>query len=147
MSAEKVAVTSSVLIAATPERVWTALAEPEQTERWLGGPRLEFGQVGEPVRFSGLFQGKPYRDRGALLALGPSALLRYDHWSAISLVPDTPEHRTLITFTLAPEGDGTRLTVTHERLEPGTNFKHARFFWGTAVLVLKDIVEGARPPC
>ncbi|WP_320672449.1 SRPBCC family protein [Patulibacter defluvii] len=100
-----------VLIAAPPERVWALLTEAEHLGRWFGdagaeidlrpGGRLtlrwqEHGSVaGEVVavephrRF--VFRWAPYRDPGG--------------------VEPVEGNSTLITFTLAAEGDGTRVRV------------------------------------
>jgi hypothetical protein len=57
-------------------------------------------------------------------------VLRYNHWSSCSRRADSEETRTIITLTLAPEGDAeTVLGVQHDNLTGEDTFGHARFFW------------------
>jgi uncharacterized protein YndB with AHSA1/START domain len=130
-----------VEIDAPPADVWRALTDSDLLRRWLGGAEVRSTwRPGDPISFEGVLAGTAYHDRGTVVEAHPGRLLRYDHWSELSRGPDTPEARSLITFELSPANGGTRLTMTHERLERGTSEKHARFFWGVALHALKELV-------
>jgi uncharacterized protein YndB with AHSA1/START domain len=85
-----------------PSAVWKALTDPELHARWwaAGDVRPVVGH-----RFT-LDMGKWGIQPCEVLAVEPDRLLRY-RFAAGSL-------DTIITWRLAPEGEGTRLTLTHE---------------------------------
>lgn len=133
----------SVEIHAPPLEVWRALVEPALIARWMNRAQVESSwQVGAAMILRVELEGTVYADRGTLEVLEPGRRLAYSHWSAISRLPDTPEARTRIRFELEPTAQGTQLTLIHANLREGTIAKHAGFFWGSALLVLKDVAEG-----
>ncbi|WP_222851737.1 SRPBCC family protein [Phytoactinopolyspora mesophila] len=101
-----------------PHKVWRALTEPELIARWLmpNDFKLEVGH-----RFT--FRSRPMPDVGfggichsEVLAFEVGHMLRIA-WRA------APEDRSsldsVVTFTLEPEGRGTRLFLTHDGFDPG----------------------------
>ena len=85
-----------------PARVWRALTDPERVARWWapGDIRAEVGH-----RFE-MDMGKWGMQPCEVLAVEPERLFRYRFAQ--------PTLDTIITWELAPEGGGTRLTLTHE---------------------------------
>ena len=67
-----------------------------------------------------------------------------------------PENYATIDMRLAPEGTGTRLTVTHTvpahpraASAPGLDMsgeKHVAFYWRSTLPLLRDLVEGRPNP-
>lgn len=94
---------------AAPAEVWAALTEPERLGRWLTEATFE-GREGGAVAFD---FGDGGVCRGTVLVWGPPAVLEYE-WD----FPD--EHRSVVRWELAPDGDGTRLTLVHRLLQPGS---------------------------
>ncbi|AUX40651.1 activator of HSP90 ATPase [Sorangium cellulosum] len=86
----------------SPAALWRALTDPELHARWwaAGDVRAVVGH-----RFT-LDMGKWGQQPCEVLAVEQERLLRY-RFAAGSL-------DTIITWELAPEGAGTRLTLTHE---------------------------------
>lgn len=102
-------------IAASPERIWRALTEPEELEAWLARAELE-------------------------LRPGAAIVLTFDNEDAESVmhgtITDVQEGRVIeyswgegnvesvVRFEIAPDGDGTRLTLTHtfERVDDLSGF-------------------------
>lgn len=78
---------------------------------------------------------------GTVLACEPERLLRYNHWSALSRLPDSEDTRTVITITLQPNGDDTDLEVCRDNLASDAAFGHARIFWRNALHDVKRIAE------
>jgi hypothetical protein len=84
---------------------------------------------------------KAVRDRGTVLAVDREKLLKYSHWTELSRLPDVPENRTVITFSLDSTGEKTRLTVRHEHFHSEAAYQHANFFWGFALTDVKNLLE------
>jgi uncharacterized protein YndB with AHSA1/START domain len=138
------AVVKSIEICASANDVWRALTEPDKIAQWMGGARVESKwEIGGEITFTGEMPNfnKTYRDRGTVLAVEREKLLRYSHWTALSRLPDAPENRTVITFSLDWTGAATRLTVRHERFYSEAAYKHANFFWGFALTDVKNLLE------
>ncbi len=101
-----------------PAKVWRALTDPELIARWLmpGDFRLAVGHrytmhaMAMPAAgFSGTVQAE-------VLAFEPERMLRLG-WRDAD--PDSPGGADwTITWTLQPEGAGTRLFLAHEGFEP-----------------------------
>jgi uncharacterized protein YndB with AHSA1/START domain len=85
-----------------PARVWRALTDPALVAKWwaAGDVRAEVGH-----RFD-MDMGPWGLQPCEVLAVEPERLLRYRFAQ--------PTLDTTITFELAPEGSGTKLTLTHE---------------------------------
>jgi uncharacterized protein YndB with AHSA1/START domain len=56
------------------------------------------------------------------------------------------EKHTRVTFEIEPIGEVTRLTVTHDRLEPGSEMLHGiTEGWPKVLSSLKTLMEAGRP--
>lgn len=129
-------------IAAPPAEVWRALTDPAVTERWMGGFRmLSTWQPGAPFTIAGRLNNRDYAETGTILAADPPRLLRYDQWSRLWRVPDRPENRAVMTLTLTPDGDATRLALVHELPAVEAIVPHSRFFWTVSLGQLRKLFE------
>jgi uncharacterized protein YndB with AHSA1/START domain len=136
----------AVTIAASAAEVWRVLVDPDSISRWMIGARVESTwEVGAPIVFHVNLHGKPFRDHGTILELEPGRVLRYDLWSRITRIPDTPGNRAVIGLRLAPTDGGTRLSVRHEPAPAEAALEHAVFFWRVTLEVIRGLVEGTRP--
>jgi uncharacterized protein YndB with AHSA1/START domain len=104
------------------------------TSTWKPGSEISF--IVEMPGHEGTFH-----DRGTVLAVEDEILLRYSHWSQASRLPDLPENRSMIAFTLDPFQGQTLLTVHHDHFPNEASYKHARFFWNYALHDLKTQLE------
>jgi hypothetical protein len=68
-------------------------------------------------------------------------MLRYNHWSVLSHVPDSEATRTVVTLILTPADEETDVEVIHDNLRGKAAFGHARFFWRNALVDIRSIVE------
>jgi uncharacterized protein YndB with AHSA1/START domain len=104
-----------IRIAAPPDRVWAALTEPDLVGRYMHGTHLDTSwTIGEPISWSGEWQGKAYVDKGTVLEVDPVQHLRYTHWSPMGGSPDLPESYHTVSFDLVADGDGTQLSLTQD---------------------------------
>lgn len=125
---------ASVRVDTAPEAVWRALTEPELVKEYFFGTTLETDWVvGSPIVYRGEWQGKAYEDKGVVLEADRPRRLVSTYFSAMSGLPDVPENYQTVTYELAPEGSGTRLTVTQDNNRDDEAAEHSSANW-TAVL-------------
>jgi uncharacterized protein YndB with AHSA1/START domain len=107
--------TRTLRIAAPPSRVWATLTEPDLVREYMHGTNMATSwTVGEPITWAGEWQGKSYLDKGTVLEVDPIQHLRYTHWSPMGGSEDRPENYQTVSFDLAADGDGTRLSLTQD---------------------------------
>lgn len=104
---------TSVSIAATPERIWPWLTESERVTKWVGG-LVEDRPMTEGGARVGARSAVVLEDHGERFTMD-SEILRYEPGRLMELrfqmtgqMAGTGE--TIGTYTLEPAGDGTRLT-------------------------------------
>lgn len=141
-------VTRTIQIAATPDKVWTAVTEPKHVSRWFGHLVL----VGEGVGAHGSItwpgqQAIPIR----VEAIDPLRSITYRWCNDDSgLFPDRVDGATstVFTFTLEPTSAGTQLTVAESGFEvtanPGGNLEDHRGGWDGELDKLVSLLEGGR---
>ena len=130
----------------TPERVWEYLVDPDLRVTWFaGGPidlrpggvvdfRYDHARISdEPVPEAFL----DHRETGRVIACEPPRLLAFT-WR------DGPA-ASHVTFELAPVDGGTRLVLTHSRLDLPGDFVPAAAGWHAHLDMLEARVAGRAP--
>ncbi len=125
-------------IRTTPEKLWDALTNPEVTQQYWYGARLESDwTVGAPITFHKT-QGAP--DTGVVLVADRPRTLAFS-WH-ISWGDMAKERDSRVTFSIAPTGDGVKLTVVHDELEDGGAVMEAmKNGWRGILAGLKSTLE------
>ncbi len=135
--------TKSIVLKATPRRVWEALTDPVQVKQIMwGADVVSDWKQGGPLIYRGIWEGKPYEDKGTILEIDPPRLLRTTYYSAMSGKPDVSENYAEVTYALSPEGGGTKLTVTQGNVEDEAGKARSEGNWGTAFDAIKTLIEG-----
>ena len=132
----------SIFIAAPPPAVFRALLEPEMLKTVFGAPT----PVVEP-RAGGAYRfGWSYEVDGRQVAGGPTRILEITPNER--LVTDWPDWRgdpamptQRVTWTLTPEGDGTRVTLLHDGFTRWTDIGDYPGGWGHFLSQLKAAAE------
>lgn len=108
---------------ASSEIVWKALTDKDEMKLWY----FEFQDFKPEVGFEFQFQGGPAEDRQYLHICKITEVINGKKL-AYSWSYEGYEGNTLVTFELYPEGDRTRLKLTHEGLDtfPASNLDFAR---------------------
>ncbi|TGK36072.1 ATPase [Leptospira gomenensis] len=131
-----------LLIRSPLAKVWEGLIDPKIIKLYLyGTDTFTDWKVGSPIVFTGTWEEKEYRDHGTILKFEPEKILQYDYWSGFSGLPDLPENYSLITIELSPEGNSTRLRLTHENLPTQTAYEHSDGGWDHSLQILKEFLE------
>lgn len=109
------AATVSTTIDASRTDVWAALTTPDLLKQYFFGADVKSTWVpGEPITFSGSYEGKAYEDKGVIRESERNRILSFTHWSALSGAPDTPENYHVVTITLGGDPDQTNITLVQE---------------------------------
>lgn len=134
------------VLPASAEDVFAAWTDPALMARWLSP--IGHAEVDADVRLGGHFrvvmvaEGARIEHTGEYLALDPPRLLSFT-WQS----PYTGPAPSVVTVSLAPEGEGTRLVLVHERLPSASVESHAGG-WGSILDNLASALHGdaAQPP-
>jgi uncharacterized protein YndB with AHSA1/START domain len=125
-------------LAHPPAKVWRALTSPELLARWLmpGDFQLKVGHRYTMRAFAFPAAGFSGTISAEVLAFEPEKMLRIA-WRDAS--PDTASTASwTITWTLQPEGRGTRLFLVHDGFAPASPQQQARQImtagWRTRVM-------------
>jgi uncharacterized protein YndB with AHSA1/START domain len=147
-STEKFSVERSVWIAAPRERVWRAISDPEQLDKWFspgalwGGTGLEVGG-----RF---FLLNP--ETGAEMYAQVIEAVEPPYRLVTRQVPEPPDTVHVTTWQLEEENGGTRLMLTYSgyELEPvearANNMEQNAFGFGMMLENLAAYIEGKKLP-
>ena len=72
---------TKVTIHASKRDVWNALTNPEKVKQYMHGTEMSTDwKEGSPIFWRGEWKGRPYEDKGTVLAVEPQKLLKYTHW-------------------------------------------------------------------
>jgi uncharacterized protein YndB with AHSA1/START domain len=111
---------ATVDIDAPRSSVWQSLTDPASIkEYYLGADVQTDWQVGSPITFKGEWNGKPYEDKGEILAFEPERKLAYSHFSPSGGKPDLPENYHVVEVTLDERDEKTTVTLRQSNLEGG----------------------------
>jgi uncharacterized protein YndB with AHSA1/START domain len=130
-------------VAATPREVWAALTEPEQIAAYMQGSRVTTTwQVGSPITWDGEYSGRPYQDKGEVLAYDEPHVLSVTHYSPMMGQPDEPENYHTLVYTLTEQDGGTHLELTQDGNESEEQAEQFSQNWQQMLDGLKAQVEG-----
>jgi uncharacterized protein YndB with AHSA1/START domain len=116
--------------------------KPEKIKQYLFGSDVKSDfKEGSPIVYRGEWQGKRFEDKGTVLKVEPQRLLVATHWSPLSGTPDTPENYHEVSYTLAPEGGATRLSISQDNNADEDEAQHSTEMWETVLKNLKGLLE------
>ena len=133
---------TSITINAPASKVWDALTNPQLIKQYLFGTEVTTDwQVGSPITYKGVWEGKPYEDKGKVLQIEPGKLLVSTFWSAFSGKPDVPENHQTVRYELSAEDGGTRLTIIQDNNASQEEADHSEQNWKTVLEGMKKLLE------
>ncbi len=134
---------STIQINAPASKVWEALVDPALIKQYLFGTEVTTDwKVGSPITYKGVWEGRPYEDKGTILQIEPQKRLVSTYWSAFSGLPDSPEHYQTVDYELNPNGGThTTLTITQDNIKSEEEVPRFEQNWNTTLAALKKVVE------
>jgi uncharacterized protein YndB with AHSA1/START domain len=134
---------ATITINAPASKVWEALTNPQLIQQYLFGTQVTTDwRVGSPITYRGVWEGKPYEDKGKILQMEPEKLMVSTYWSYLSGLPDLPENYKTVRYELFPDGSGTRLTVTQDNDDSQEDADHSSQNWKMVLDGMKKLIEG-----
>jgi uncharacterized protein YndB with AHSA1/START domain len=134
--------TSETDVAATPDRVWTALTEPDQIAAYMWGTQVETTwEVGSPITWHGEYDGKAYQDQGTVLTYEQPTVLSVTHYSPMSGQPDEPENYHTLVYTLTADVERTHVQLTQDGCDDEAQAEQFSANWQQMLDGLKAHVE------
>lgn len=139
---KKLTVEVSIKVNAPASKVWNALTKPALIKQYLFGTEvISNWKVGSRITYKGVWQGKPYEDKGVIKKIQPRKLFQSTYLSSMSEKEDKPENYATVTYELKKENTGTLLTVSQDNIDTEEGKKHMKENWEIVLKQLKDVVE------
>jgi uncharacterized protein YndB with AHSA1/START domain len=132
-----------VFIKASPEKIWDAITQPDQTSRYFHGARIT-NTAERHISYGP--DGSTWGD-GPVLEFDPPRRLVHE-WRSLYDEDLAAEQPSRITWEIEPqEGGYCKLTVTHDRLEgaPKTAASVSGPGWMFVLSGLKTLLETGEP--
>lgn len=134
--------TSATTINASPRRVWEVITDPAAVKEFMFGATLETDwRVGSPITWQGEWEGKPYQDKGRILAVDPGRKLVHTHFSPLSGQEDKPENHHTLEWTLEDQGGATLLTLAQDNNPTEEAAAHSQGMWDKLLADVKALAE------
>ena len=138
----KLTVKASITINADRQMVWKGLTDPKLIKQYFFGTDAQSDwKKGSPIVFRGVWEGKPYEDKGTILDIDPTKFIKYNYWSNFSGTPDIPENYANITYSLKQNGNQTQLDVTQDGIANEEAREHSEKNWAGVLDGLKKLLE------
>jgi uncharacterized protein YndB with AHSA1/START domain len=129
-------------IASTPDKIWNALTDPNITQRYWGGTRIESDwKVGSKVFYR---RDGEVVDEHVLLTCEPPR--RFSHTFHPTFGEYRNEPPSKVTFEIVPGGDIARLTMVHDGFQENSAvYRACSEAWPMILSSLKTLLETGAP--
>lgn len=132
----------SIVINASPSKVWDALVNPAKIKQYLFGTEVvSEWKINGPITYKGEWQGKRYEDKGIIKNIIPEKLLESTYWSGMSGLADVPENYKNVTYRLESQNNTTIVEIIQDNNKTEDAQKHAEQNWKMVLAGLKKVVE------
>jgi uncharacterized protein YndB with AHSA1/START domain len=131
-------------IATSPEKLWNALIDPETTRKYWQRENVSDWKPGSKWEHRHSGKERTLKLVGKVIESSPPRRLVLT-W-AFPADEAREEKHSRVTFEIEPIGNVVRLTVTHDRLEPGSEMlERITAGWPKVLSSLKSLMEVGRP--
>ena len=134
--------TTSVKINASTDKVWEALTNPKLIKKYMFGTEvISDWHEGSVILWKGIWEGKPYEDKGVILEKIPLKTLKVTHFSPLSGLPDKEENYHILVYALSQNGKGTVLSLSQDNNPDEASRDHSQKNWEMMLENLKRTIE------
>jgi uncharacterized protein YndB with AHSA1/START domain len=134
--------TAKTEIAASPDRVWAALTDPELVKKYMVGAEVDSNfKPGSPITWRGEWDGRPFEDKGEVIAAEPGRLLEVTHFSSSSGKEDVPENYHHVRYELSKRNGHTEVQLRQDGNASGEEAEHSSKNWQAMLDGLKMVAE------
>ena len=134
--------TAETTVAAPRDRVWAALTDPGQIEKYMFGAQVVTDWTpGSPIVWKGEYEGRSYEDKGQILEVEPGRRLRVTHFSPLSGQEDRPENYHTLLYELEEHDGTTHVSLSQDNNPTEEAAEHSRANWQQMLVALKDLIE------
>lgn len=134
---------------ASPEAVFDACTDPAKLGRWFGPADFRVTHIEADARVGGRLAFRmegpagPVAAEGTFREVAPPRRVQLT-WRWTEGPPEGPgrDVTSLVTFDIAPDGEGSRLTLTHEGFRDGPATKTHEEGWSEAADKLSRLLGG-----
>lgn len=143
---------NSITLNAGVSKVWDALVNPEQTQKYMFGCKaLSDWKIGSPLLWEGTYEGKTMVFvKGDIVSFEPEKLLAYTVIDPNNpAIADIPENYLTVTYSLESNNGQTILTVTqgdYNKVAEGEKRYQESYNngegWNPILVEIKKLVEG-----
>ena len=138
----KLTATTSVTIHAPASKVWEALVTPKIVKQYMFGADVESDwKVGSAIRYTGVYDGKPFEEKGEIKQFEPKKVFQATNFSSMSEQEDKPENYALVTYRLKADGSKTKLTISQNNIGSEKGVENSKTNWKGVLRSLKQTVE------
>ena len=134
--------TAEADIRAPRSKVWRALTDPAEIQKYMFGSRVETDwKPGSPITWKGEYEGKSYEDKGEVLEVERERLLKLTHFSPLSGEEDAPENYHTLVYELEEHDGRTHVSLSQDNNKSEEAAEHSRANWDKMLSGLKEVVE------
>lgn len=134
--------TAETEIHAPAGKVWRALTDPDEIQKYMFGSRVETDwKPGSRITWKGEYEGKKFEDKGEVLEVVPERRLKVTHFSPLSGQVDVPENYHTLVYELKESDGKTQVSLSQDNNPSEEAAEHSQANWDKMLSGLKDVVE------
>ena len=139
---QELTLNKSITINVPVSKVWEALTNPELIKKYFFGTEcITDWKKGSPIVYRGIWEGKPYEDKGNIIDIEKEKFIIYNYWSSFSGTEDIPANYSVIKYEVSENKNGTTFTITQGGFKTKEAHDHSATNWGYVMDGLKKMLE------
>lgn len=134
------------------DKVWSYLVEPEKRAKWFAAGPMDLipgGEILLEFNHNSLSpEIVPIPDKYKEMSEGmtsPGRVISVDAPNRLVFAWGGPDDKDVVTIELEPEGDRTRLTLTHEKLATRNGLLSVSGGWHAHLAILEEVLSDQVP--
>ena len=122
--------------------VWKALIDPELIKQYMFGTEvISEWKAGSKIIWKGIWNNKPYEDKGVILTFKPTKMIEYTHFSPLEGKEDNSENYHTIQISLVENHSNTIVSLSQDNNDSEKAQLYSEKNWKSMLEGLKKVVE------